>query len=936
MELKLYIMKRFFFRRPLLNCELDNVFFSQNDVYEEAVTLATNNLNNYKKSNNKFAYENYWNKFYSYPSMFGLFAYGAIGSFSNDRHDESMIIKKHVDIDKKLLVDLIKVYEKKNIMKIKFYLNKNLMHIGDVYVFNDNESEVIIENSSFFSNLYNEYKNSFFRLEDVSLLFGISITKLEDVFYDLIDNNIIFSEYSRAPINYSFFQEDNMFSELLSLIRNYTELDLGQGESVIQEIQKILNDKFKAHSSSPLNVKLFNKQNKNISLNTGKIKILPEVINDLMLVSPNLEYQEFEELKNVFSDLFGNNSEIKLNDVIKEININHILKRLSISKENLYKKQFDSELFYYLMTNIDSLEISLDNLIFNLKKKIKHKPKFHSSDIYIEIDNELSENIYIDLKKSRKNAYSCYGKYLDDTRVCNEISKDILEFYSETEDILFVEQLINPIDRRVGNIKASNPVLKNWISTDENHTYKNKENKISFEDILVGLDYDNNLYLKYTKTNQLIIPIQTNLISWEFMNTLDRFISIVGAQFCNQVALFENDMLKNIPSLPRLTYKNIIIRKKTWIFNNVNKQFEEFKEDFFNFVTKWKVDKRVYYFSKDRKIIINVENDKELKLLHKNMKQENEICMEECFLLYDQNELITNSVVLQIKNKEFSTQIRDYQITKVPEHNEEIIRFKNWLLIDVYFQQISLDSMIKYILVNVMKEERVEFFYTVRYSKMNGNYIRIRVNEESNKSALAFKKKLIDFACIKKVNYSFHQSEVERYGGTNSAVNIVERFFIKDSEYMLNIYKRMDLTKDSKLLVGILDVMNFINMFFDALTSDRIEFIKELFNTQPPKNVFPRINSKKIYMIEDVFIYEDFDNVYMDNFIQYQKDFKIIIRDLKKESLHRSYKNVFKDIVHMHLNRLYGNEVVFFENITYISARNTLLQHIYKGEKINE
>lgn len=615
-----------------LNKELDG-------VCKEMILTSSNSLynsifidKNCKDKREKI--EKYLIRACSRTTPFGLLAgvqQGNISLMENLTSKESLR-KKKIRPDMEWLIPVIRRLEQVLIQDI-FVICNNVNKISDLnickewntcYMMNENQisKKLIVDNTPVMkliiecchdqyvgtTAIYEKIKNKYPSLSrDYFDKFLLSLIDKEFLISNLRISNIDYNPFKTLINKIKKHKDKNLLINRLLNINNlldkYEMLPFGEGiENYIQLIEEMknINDADKI-----LHIDMFTEEK--LSVNKNKTTILEEFIDFMFKWSYKENYNEYISK---FQEKYGNQA-VKYLDVINpDIGLGYPIS--SDTGKIAYNDLFWESIIDLVMRTKDGEKIDISNLQNNNCIDEKYLPPSVELSTYLLKDKE-NYKFYISPIVGTAYGYRTRGRfeYLFDKQT---VEKDMVE-------LSFV-----PTGKRYTNVMFCKSRAEYYLEYGSNTSVKGKK-RIKLEDIYMYIDENQKISFMLKDNKKPIRFIVSNMLNkkaypreiqylYEIQNNQEYFILSLYSSLMHFVHHC------NI-SLPRITYKNIILFPKTWKLdidagkNDIN----NYRRMLDNYIEKYKVCRTVFYGQEDKRMLIDLNNKSHVNMLYEFAKK---------------------------------------------------------------------------------------------------------------------------------------------------------------------------------------------------------------------------------------------------------------------------------------------------------------------------
>lgn len=509
--------------------------------------------------------------------------------------------------------------------------------------------------------------------------------------------------------------------------------------------------------------------------------------------------------------------------------------------------------------------------------------------------------------------------------------------------ILDVELRENPTWGKMSNIL-------NWSS---NYEYSmllgmppnsSDEQCLRIEDLVVGLDINDRLYLKSLSKNAYCNMVADNMLNYQLNSPLFNLLRSISSDYVDVkiveglAGLQESDY----PYLPQINVEGVTVQQERWILtcNYIEtKDFESFKDSFFLYDEKFMLPTVFYLCHYDNRLIIHKYNDSSLAILYREIKRKEVVqisAIEENFfeseITKDEKgyHYVTECVFSFYQNSYEPPMfhVNDVKAITIQEKNRIVHPFEDgWVSLKVYCNlPFENDFLISFL--HQKDALDIDLFFFVRYADENGApHIRLRVKYSNEKKALNRFSKLKGFLLqastntyIKKWEICEYHRENNRYGGYQ-LLKKIENYFFYNSEQTIELLAKNDF-KNEEIIKDI---------YVEIIAKMLYQFVEE------KEKIFALLASmvsEKAYRDE----YRSNRKKYMDKvekiFASNESDLEVkkVIQSLHKQGnlLTNDMDSIIQSIVHMCCNRLSRQR--FYEDFSYSIIRHAVRDLIKKEE----
>ncbi|WEK21533.1 MAG: thiopeptide-type bacteriocin biosynthesis protein [Candidatus Pedobacter colombiensis] len=516
-------------------------------------------------------------------------------------------------------------------------------------------------------------------------------------------------------------------------------------------------------------------------------------------------------------------------------------------------------------------------------------------------------------------------------RHCHEISK----YESEANpDVIFfdvaymAEGRVDNINRRKAIYDYELPLLN----------YSCSKNLICLDDLLLTIANDE-LILLSKKYRKRVVPRLASAYNYNRSDlSVYRFLCDLQHQNIQSRLLFDIETL--IPGLnfyPRIQYNNIVISPAKWKIQVSAINIDHLKAE----MDRMEVVRHFTAGNGDQTLCFDKESEADMLSFKRYVAQKTDFIITEAFI---KAENLVNDVDGKNYCQQFMISLQ-HSTTLYQAYSPCIVKTKDaipgvivpgrdWLYFEIYCHSQRVDEILINALAGFITKYKVAFkcWFFIRY-KDPTNHIRIRFQLKDIKKSHLYTSKLMDAleayfdaGYITDIQIKTYRRELQRYG--HAEIEKIEQHFCKDSNYSMDV-----IGKNLSLNGRYANCMELMKVVINELTldyKDRLAFVKSIQDAFMKEHHLENSGFKRINKA-----YESFRNDYNSHWIN---DDLIIIPDQLLQSFKTTIQhcdsnlklNLFRDLFHMHVNRLFSEHQRTHEMVIYSYVYKEL-QREYKG-----
>lgn len=555
----------------------------------------------------------------------------------------------------------------------------------------------------------------------------------------------------------------------------------------------------------------------------------------------------------------------------------------------------------YLQSNQKEITVT-DQELDQLKQ---HTEKFHSANSLYTMGSLLqqegkldSRNFLFDLKLiGGPSAGSLISRFAYANPELLELIKGSLRIEeSEYPDCIYAE-IIHLPQSRVGNI-SQRPVLRDYEIIYLGQSEVDDGKKIYIDDLWVSLENDE-IVIRSKSLKKRIIPRLTNAHNFVVKSLpLYKFLCDLQTQGNSYFKFWDWGHLATLKHLPRVIYKNILLRKARWIVlenditNDSQKEISYIKlvQEHFN---KKGIPYQITILEGTEELFVDLDTMNGQNLFISLIKKYKRLEISE-FLFNDKNCFVKDIDGNPFANELIIPLSRNAPISydkkpapKVFQSSEKFFLGSEWLYYKIYAKksiliEILIDLLPSFIEDNI-KQRYFEKFFFLHYND-EGDHIRLRFFNNNVSMHVKLQEELllrlepyIVSRKIDSIKMDTYERENDRYIG--KLMHHAESIFFNDSVFAVNFMRILSPIKYdiSYYSLVIHSVDSFINDF--GIDNNQKMFLVEILQ----KSFFKEFNGDK-------FLQKQLNDKYR----LHRKDISQIFEEFSKGEMKTSYFNILK------------------------------------------
>lgn len=648
-----------------------------------------------------------------------------------------------------------------------------------------------------------------------------------------------------------------------------------------------------------------------------------------------------------FLEIYGKNVEVKLSEVIDNNKFGgYKFIDLDAPLKNSEREQKISSIIYQ----------KIDSAIYENKNVYLFK------DDFINIDNKnitppqsfdmnffvLDGNIILGPNVGSSRAGAMFQRFSRcfDIKKFNEFNNEI-KINSNDINYSEVELRENVITGKGANILNNKKNTQYYLPIGLNN---NVSGSITIEELFVGIDDDFKLYIKSNKTNKKIRFIKNNMLNPRINSKLFQLLYCISESYEDKIIerFYEG---YNRLYIPRIYFENVIISLKKWNLGILSLRlisFELFKLDFTNLQKKYRIERFFYLIERDNRLVIDSLSEIQLKLVFDCLKKNQYITISEIEPGLFKHNIVFDSQS-DIYNAEFvfsfyksSSKFTNKDLSEITFLNRELIHNNRivglsddgWLYLKLYGVDNRIDEILSIDLLKLISELGNPCFFYIRYYDSKGLHIRLRIKFKDKDSCIARLNMVLIWAedlkkrcLITNLVIDDYIREINRYGG-RSLIELCENIFFNDSLLCIMLLSA-DFSKDKVENEFIFFIIYTLKISHCSL-NDALLFLDK----PDYKN-----NLKDYYNKNKKRLSEFGENVWYENNRRCEVYNQLLTKNIQKLTKYYSqninlvtngYNNIIASIIHMHCNRLVGDNDL---EMRYMIICRHIIYDLFNKEK---
>lgn len=721
---------------------------------------------------------------------------------------------------------------------------------------------------------------------------------------------------------------------------------------------------------------------KNSNVNQQLVDNILAQVSDLMALSRKNENVDLNNFKSKFYNRYED-AEMPLNIVLdadigigyagvntdntgKGTVIENLPIRVDIKKSG---SQIDYIIQYTLLkyddfiksgkTCIEIKEVELQNFKSQVENLVFPTSMFLMGSLLSKGDKLDTENFLFDLAAfGGPSAGNLLGRFAHGDNQILEVTREILKKEElEHPGVLFAEIAHLP-QARIGNILLR-PILRKYEIPYVGKSGALEENLIPIDDLMVSVK-SNEVIIRSRKFNRRVIPRLTTAHNFGF-NSLPvyKFLCDLQGQGLSYPNVWDWGHLELLKHLPRVMYKNIIIKKARWkIEENDIKDLTSDSSShvyyFRDFRSRLNIPQKVLYKENDNELLIDFEKTTGITLFVRYLRKNKVIQLEE-FLFSEENCVVrdfngnpfTNQVIIPVHQNRISENQKESLNEKIVNGSFNLSKrifsvYSEWIYFKVYCGPKTAETLLKNTILPFIEEgiktQKFEHFFFVRF-KDDDTHLRIRFFNSNIENQLQLKKEFmlvlqgyIDNGLVHKIVIDSYVREIERYG--EGLVGYTEKLFHSDSLAILRFINLLEDENESEKyrLLFALRGIDMLLIDFGFSPSGKLEMLRLIQSAffkefGGHSSLQKQLNDKYRKYQKDIFSHMDYHQDAKNEIEAAVEVFQIrsemnkpivknILSQMPTDNKHILFE-LMQSYIHMFMNRLFISHQRNYELVVY-------------------
>jgi thiopeptide-type bacteriocin biosynthesis protein len=466
--------------------------------------------------------------------------------------------------------------------------------------------------------------------------------------------------------------------------------------------------------------------------------------------------------------------------------------------------------------------------------------------------------------------------------------------------------------------------------------YDTSIDPLTLDDLMVCVKNDE-VILRSKRLNKRMVPrLATAYNHGRSDLPVYRFLCDLNIQgLITNLSFSITELQPELSFYPRIQYHNIIVSTAMWRLSHNEYEQQKVSDDhsFETFILTKGIPKYIKVGVSDQTLLLDLEAEEDRILLESQLKRTGNLLIEE--VLFPTDSIVKDSygrpflaqmlVSLQHNEKIYRT----YSFNQM--YSSKVERFfvpgSEWLYFELYCHPQRADQILQKLheAVIQMHQSQIKKWFFIRYNE-NGEHLRIRLHLFESTYAGSIMKAIyhllneeLEIGIISDVQIKTYKRELERY--SEPLMENIEMHFFYDSEFILHLLN--DECEDNNKYQSCLLIFNKIWNSGLFPEDELLEWLTKIYNSFTKEHrltteKFKKLNSfiRNLKSHSEMNIAPDINSL--------QPALVRSLSNLIQSSSSDRRLQLFTDLMHMHINRMFDQYQRTHEMLIYDLLLSTL------------
>ena len=535
----------------------------------------------------------------------------------------------------------------------------------------------------------------------------------------------------------------------------------------------------------------------------------------------------------------------------------------------------------------------------------------------------VNDNTLVVEHFSGTSAATLLGRFCNgNTNIHNTVIDITEQEQANNKNVLFAE-IIHLPESRIGNV-LQHPTFYMYEIPYLGKSSLPASNQIQLKNIVVSVQNDT-IQLRCKVLNKLIIPRLSNAHNYS-NNALPVYqflCDLQGQKMSTGLNFYWGELQQLFTFLPRVMYKNTIISKATWNFDeSICEKLKKLKYcSFLEIARAYKLPQYTVLVDGDNELLIDTSSELSVNVFLYTIKIRNSICLKEYLGSTNSNTITKELIIPLIQQTATYNNLFNTKVIATPKVE---LPGSCWVYYKLYCGEADGELIIKQHLAQLINELQFKDFinqwFYIRYSDPNFHIrLRFRATATSHIGNIilickTYFQSLLTNKLVWKVQIDTYKKETERYGGTE-AMGISEQLFYYDSISTLSFLNTLT-NEAERIMFAMQKTIAFINLFPFTIF-EKQEFVDKLKKTYAKEQQIGKceqtiINQQYKVILNDVY------NLKNENIIVFTKNSEPLIKTLViTVTNQQKLLDILTSHLHIMCNRIFITKPRLHETVLY-------------------
>jgi lantibiotic biosynthesis protein len=539
------------------------------------------------------------------------------------------------------------------------------------------------------------------------------------------------------------------------------------------------------------------------------------------------------------------------------------------------------------------------------------------------------------------------GRFADFVAGSNEALRRLaMREEASRPDVLFAELAYQPRALRLGNVSIR-PNVRAYELAVGVSSGRDAAHTIALDELVVGV-YEDRFRVRWTANGREVVPTAGHMLRSIRGPAVCRFLSEVARDGCCQLTGFHWGGASTFPFLPRVCRGRIVLSLAQWRYpprashDLAVHRREQFFAQLQRWREAWQVPQHVYLTAGDNRLLIDLDRPEQADEIRRALRARRleSVLLTEVFPDFDrawvldthQRQFFTELVIpLVTRAPAISTDSAANSVPRLAERSNKHPLGSEWLYVKLYVARALEDDVLagsaRELIAKIISRGVAEQWFFVRYSDPEP-HVRIRFRGAPHRLIhdllpllTDWTNSLMEHGSVRRFALDTYEQETERFGGP-AGMRAAEALFAADSQAVLDLLEMtfaeprlvLDTGPAGRWLLAVLTVDALLDgCGLDGVT--RLEWCRARVRSRhEASREYRQWKASLRRLLADPQAYQsvpagiEFAAI-LDRLRDAGAAFARTIDELETRSrLTRPASEIYRSVVHLHLNRFLGRD----------------------------